>query len=115
MPVEVVPVPTMRESDGLAQSSRNQRLSSAERKAAAVIFRALTAARDSIGDGVQQAKAAASAVFAQEPDVRVEYLEVVDAEEMQPVTTIDGPVCIAVAAWVGNIRLIDNILVDRRR
>lgn len=112
IPVTVVPVPTMREPDGLAMSSRNQRLSPTERQSAAILYRALVTARDRIGDGARQAKDAARAVLDQAPEVRVEYLEVVDAEEMQPVETVLAPVRIAIAAWVGNTRLIDNVLAD---
>jgi pantoate--beta-alanine ligase len=109
IPLAVVPVATVREADGLAMSSRNKHLSAGPRQAAAVLYRALMAARDSIGSGVEPARKAALEVIAQEPAVRVEYLEVVDAEEMQPVQHVTGPVRIAVAAWVGGTRLIDNV------
>ncbi len=103
----------MREDDGLAMSSRNKRLDPDERRRATVLYRALCAARDAAA-GERRAgelKRAAMAVFTTEPLVRVEYLEVVDAEEMQPVEEIRAPARIAVAAWVGETRLIDNVLV----
>ena len=109
IPVTVVPVATVREDDGLAMSSRNKHLNAEERKAAAVLYRALEAARSTIVRGAEPARQAALAVIAQEPAVRVEYLEVVDADEMQPVKDVAGPVRIAVAAWVGGTRLIDNV------
>jgi pantothenate synthetase len=79
---------------------------------ATVLYRALTAAAECIAageDDITRVTRAAAAVLATEPEVRVEYLEVVDAEEMQPVGQIDAPVRIAVAAWVGETRLIDNL------
>lgn len=111
IPVAVTGVPTVREPDGLAMSSRNERLNPGERPKAAVLYRALMAAKDAISDGdARKAKEAALAVLAREPEVRVEYLEVVDADEMQPVDTATAPVRIAIAAWLGNTRLIDNVL-----
>lgn len=112
IPVTIVEVPTVREPDGLAVSSRNQRLSPDERSVAAVLSRALRAAHDSIASGARSpddVRHAALEVLKQEP-VRVEYLEIVDPEEMQPVEQITGPVRIAGAIWVGETRLIDNVL-----
>jgi pantoate--beta-alanine ligase len=112
LPVRIVPVPTVREPDGLALSSRNQRLTAEERRAAPVLYRALRAAEARIRAGSRAADAshAALEVIAEEPLVRVEYLEVVDADEMTPVQEIAGPVRVAVAAWLGSTRLIDNVL-----
>lgn len=112
IPVEIVPVPIVREPDGLAVSSRNQHLTPHERRIATVLCQGLRAAGEAVAAGVRNAAGvtrAALAVIAAQPEVRVEYLEVVDAVELQPVETIEGPVRIAVAAWVGNTRLIDNI------
>jgi len=111
-PVEIIPVPTVRETDGLALSSRNRRLNAEERRAAPALYRALTAARDSIAHGTviaAEAKQAAFQVLAQEPRIRVEYLEVVDPTSLAPVERIEGPVRIAVAVWLGETRLIDNV------
>ncbi|MFB3779384.1 MAG: pantoate--beta-alanine ligase [Bryobacteraceae bacterium] len=113
LPLEVVPVPTVREPDGLAMSSRNQHLSAEERKAATVVFQALLAAQQLIARGStdpMEAKAAALAVLAGQPKARVEYLEVVDPDDMQPVQGISGPVRVATAVWLGSTRLIDNML-----
>jgi pantoate--beta-alanine ligase len=112
MPVRIVGVPTVREPDGLAMSSRNKRLSAEERRAAPVLYRALSAAREKAAAGCRDAGAvreAGLAVLRGEALVRVEYLEVVDAAEMQPVGQIAGPVCIAAAIWLGATRLIDNV------
>jgi len=111
-PIEIVPVATVREHDGLALSSRNQRLTADERKAAPILFQALSEGRHLIASGERQpakVKAAALAVIGREPLVKVEYFEAVD-ERMQPVEKIQDDVRLAVAAWLGPTRLIDNVL-----
>jgi pantoate--beta-alanine ligase len=112
MPIEIVPVPTVRESDGLAISSRNSRLNPQERRSATALYRALcaAAARIAQGTGPEDAREAALKVLREEPSLRVEYLEVVDPESMRPVDRIGGPVRIAAAVWAGETRLIDNVL-----
>jgi pantoate--beta-alanine ligase len=112
VPVQVVPCPTVREDDGLAMSSRNKHLTPEQREQAPVLYRALQAAAKAAGTGqAGDALDAARAVLAEVPAIEVEYLEVVDAAEMQPVETITAPVRIALAAWAGETRLIDNILM----
>lgn len=112
MPVAIVPVPTVRESDGLAISSRNVRLDPQQRQSATVLYRALRAAAASIADGAgtEDAREAALKVMREEPSLRVEYLEIVDPESMRPVEEIRGPVRIGAAVWAGETRLIDNVL-----
>jgi pantoate--beta-alanine ligase len=113
VPVIIVGVPTVRESDGLAISSRNRHLTPSERKSATVLYEALRAADELIVSGERDAAAvrrAAVDCVARVPGVRLEYLEVVDPEEMQPVSDIARPVCVAGAIWVGTTRLIDNLL-----
>ncbi len=113
-PVEIVPVPTVREADGLALSSRNARLTAEQRAAAPVIYRALQQAGRLAAEGVHcaaEVRRSALQVLAQEPAARVEYLEVVDAASMIPVETISAPVRVAAAVWFGGTRLIDNVLV----
>ncbi|MEP7367796.1 MAG: pantoate--beta-alanine ligase [Acidobacteriota bacterium] len=112
MAVEIVPVATVRESDGLAMSSRNARLGVAARRAAPVLYAGLQVALEKLEGGERDAgrvRAAAMAVIAVEPQVRVEYLDVVDAGTMQPLERVEGPVRVAVAAWLGGVRLIDNV------
>ena len=112
MPVEIMPVPTVREADGLAMSSRNARLSADERRIAPAVYRALSAALSSISGGERQSasvRGVALQVLAGEPAVRVEYVEVVDAASMAPVDQIQAPVRIAAAVWLGDTRLIDNV------
>ncbi len=113
MPVEIVPCPTVREADGLAMSSRNKLLTPAQRERAAVLYRALRAAAEEAKVRPEAAAmiAAAKAELAEEPGIRLEYIEVVDAAEMQPVERVQAPVRVAIAAWAGETRLIDNILV----
>ena len=114
IPVEIAAVPTIREPDGLAISSRNQHLNSAERKAAPVLYRALEEAVKRIRSGERDAskvREAAIAILESEPLVRIEYLEIVDPTEIQPLSTISGPVRIAAAVWIGGTRLIDNVAV----
>jgi pantoate--beta-alanine ligase len=109
---EIVAVPTVRESDGLAASSRNAYLSAEQRKAASVLFQALEAARRLVEAGERQPSKAVAAVrriLDNEPEIRVQYVEVVDPVEVQPVAVIDGPVRIAGAVHIGNTRLIDNV------
>ena len=113
VPVTIVETPTVREADGLALSSRNQRLSPDQRRIATQLFQALQLAEKRIAGGVSfpdQIKHEALAVLGQQPQLRVEYLEIVDPEEMQPVAHIAGPVRVAAAVWVGSTRLIDNVL-----
>lgn len=113
VPTAIVGVPTVREADGLALSSRNGRLSADERLVAPVLRRALQAAEALIAAGATNAdeiRRATLRVFEQHPEVRVEYLEIVDPDEMQPVEQISGPVRVAGAVWIGKTRLIDNVL-----
>ena len=110
----IVGVPTVREEDGLAISSRNIRLNARERKLATALYHALSVAQDLIRRGVSDAGAirrSAAATIGDDEALRLEYLEIVD-HDMQPVDIVCGPVTIAGALWVGNTRLIDNIHTD---
>ena len=111
--VTIVEVPTVREHDGLALSSRNQHLSVEERRLAPVLIRALRAGQSLISRGVTDAdaiKREATRAFENHPAVRVEYLEIVDPDEMQPVASVTHPVRMMGAVWIGKTRLIDNLL-----
>ena len=110
--VTIVGVPIVREIDGLALSSRNKYLTAEERKFAPTLYRALQEAASRIRTGEKDAskvREAALSLFVNSPLIRVEYLEIVDPDELQPVATISGPVRIAGAIWVGATRLIDNV------
>jgi pantoate--beta-alanine ligase len=113
--VEIEGVPTVRNGDGLALSSRNQRLDPQERRLATSLYRALTEACQQISlgatDPASVTKAAATLV-PRDSRLRLEYLEIVDPEEMQPVDRIDRRVLVAGALWVGTTRLIDNVMCD---
>jgi pantoate--beta-alanine ligase len=118
--IEVVVLPTVREQTGLALSSRNAYLTGEQHKAAAVLYRALSQAREVYNEGERNAKRLAESVRAQvgvEPLARVEYVGVVDAETMERFDRIpeDRPVLIALAAHVGRTRLIDNIVIQPAR
>jgi pantoate--beta-alanine ligase len=113
LPVRIVSVPTGREFDGLALSSRNRRLSEAERRIAPLLYQALDAGRRKIGNGSRdpaEVQRVVLTILEAEPAFRVEYLEVVDARRMQAVESIHEDVRIAAAAWLGSTRLIDNVL-----
>ena len=115
LPITIVEVPTVREADGLAVSSRNRHLSDGERALAPSLYRALIDAREQIGRGIRQVdeiRAAASAQIPQDPRLRLEYLDIVDPATMQPVLEVTGPVRVAGAMWVGATRLIDNLPVS---
>ncbi len=114
MPLTIVGVPTVREHDGLALSSRNRLLDTQGRRAAAALYRGLQVAERMVAEGETcpcEVVKQALAVIEAEPLARVEYFEVVDAEALQPVIEIERPVMIAGAIWVGNTRLIDNVTV----
>ncbi len=113
MPVRIVGVETVREPDGLALSSRNARLSTDERTRALALYHALREAGSLIAAGEtepEKVTRAAAAVIPTDPALKLEYLEVVDPEDMQPVRSIAGAVVVAGAMWVGTTRLIDNLL-----
>jgi pantoate--beta-alanine ligase len=110
-PVELAVMPTVREPDGLALSSRNVRLSPDERTRALSLSRALRAAETAVAAGERDAgeveRAARGALNGVEP----EYLALVDPDSFEPITTVDGRVLVAVAARIGATRLIDNTIV----
>jgi pantoate--beta-alanine ligase len=108
MGIEIVGVPTVREPDGLAMSSRNAYLSPAERVRALSLWRALSTARDAAAAGERDAAALLQAARALLDVDRLDYLDLVDAASLAPVTRLDAPAVLAVAAFVGKTRLIDN-------
>jgi pantoate--beta-alanine ligase len=114
---EIVVLPTVREDSGLAISSRNLYLTEEERESAAVIHHALAKAKESFKKGERHASKLAEAVrstIETEPHARLGYVSIVDAETLETVEKIDErPVLIAVAAYIGKTRLIDNVVVNR--
>lgn len=114
LPLQVVSCPTVREQDGLAISSRNVSLSAGERKAAAVIPRALFAAQAAAAGGErssERVRALARSLIAEQSLVRLQYLEVVDPLTFEAVDSIKGQALVTVAAYAGFTRLIDNVAV----
>jgi pantoate--beta-alanine ligase len=118
LPVEIVPGPTVREADGLAMSSRNAYLSPEERRAAAVLHRALRAAEGAIAAGERrgdEVRRLLREVLESEPLARIEYAEVVDADSFRPVEILTGRVVLPLAVRIGGTRLIDNIRLEIER
>jgi pantoate--beta-alanine ligase len=113
VPIEVVPVATVREPDGLALSSRNKHLTATQREKAPVLAQALRATLDLFDSGersVAEVTARILPMFSQVPEARVEYFEVVDPDNLKPVEHVDGPVLVIAAMWMATTRLIDNML-----
>jgi len=112
--VQIRVCPIVREADGLAMSSRNAYLDSEQRRAGLVLYRALQQVRGLFSQGERRVVALAEAgqrVLGGEPGVKVDYLEVVDPDTLEAVDEIRGPTLVAVAAFVGGTRLIDNIVL----
>jgi pantoate--beta-alanine ligase len=114
LPVQIEVCPTVREPSGLALSSRNARLSDAERRRAGALYQALATAQVLAAAGeadVATILAAANAEL-EDPQLRVEYLQIVNPETLAPITSVEGPALALVAAWIGQTRLIDNQLLS---
>jgi pantoate--beta-alanine ligase len=115
MPVEIDVCPIVRERDGLAISSRNAYLSLEERESALVLYRSLMRVKNLFDGGEHgSAKLIATAKqeFAGEPNVRLDYIEVVDPETLEPEAAVTKSALVAVAAFVGQTRLIDNVVLE---
>jgi pantoate--beta-alanine ligase len=111
MPVALVVIPTVREPDGLALSSRNVHLSPDDRRRAVALSRGLKTATATIAAGARNADEIAAQARAAMGDVEPEYLALVDPDSFQPITNVNGRVLVAVAARVGDTRLIDNTII----
>jgi len=113
--IEIIPIPTVREPDGLAGSSRNAYLSPAERQAAAVLFKALTTAKGKWDSGERSGdalRAIMTDVIAAEPLAEMEYISVADIDTFQELDHAEQSARALLAVKFGNARLIDNILLD---
>ena len=118
MPLKIVVCPTVREPDGLAVSSRNKYLNESQRKDATCIYKSLQTCRQMIEAGEKDAAkvvAEMRKILARIPSAQIEYVNLVDAETLEPVSRVAGPVLAAVAVKLGPARLIDNIRVDAGR
>ncbi|MGZ4814701.1 MAG: pantoate--beta-alanine ligase [Terriglobales bacterium] len=115
MDVQIAVCPIVREPDGLAMSSRNSYLEPQQRKQALVLNRALMRIQFLADRGernVQSLIAAGKQVVSEEPGVKLDYVEVVDPDTLEPVTDLSKTALVAIAAWVGTTRLIDNLLLS---
>ncbi len=112
--VEIIVVPTLREADGLAMSSRNLLLNARERQAASILYRALTVARQMHNRGTVDSAEIRNAMISclkQEPLVTIEYVEITTADTLDELPIIDRTALVSLAVRIGSVRLIDNILL----
>jgi pantoate--beta-alanine ligase len=115
--VRIVVCPIVRETDGLAMSSRNAYLSPEQRKQALVLYRSLMRVQNLVDRGETGAArllVAGTQVMAEEPAVKLDYFEIVDRETLDPVSDVSSGALVAVAAYVGSTRLIDNLVVTAK-
>ncbi len=113
--LQILTMPTIREPDGLAMSSRNARLSPAERQSSLCLWRALQKARALVSQGERRSAVILQVVrdeIAKEPQVRIEYASLSHPETLEEVAEVAGPTLLALAAWVGEVRLIDNCVLQ---
>lgn len=115
IPVKIVAVPTVREADGLATSSRNEYLTPQERARATVLYRSLQIGRQLIEAGERNVHSVREAMVKEierQPNTRIDYIAICDPSTLVPVDQIKNQVLLALAVWIGNTRLIDNVLVE---
>jgi len=115
-PVEIVGCPIVREPDGLAMSSRNAYLNSAQRKAALVLHQSLQAVENCFRHGERYVTALIAAgkdKFARETSARLDYLDIVNPDTLEAMTELTSPALVAIAGYVGPTRLIDNLVLTR--
>lgn len=113
--IEIVSCPIIRETDGLAKSSRNTYLNEEERKAALCLSRSLRIGRELIENGEHSAEAVKAAIRAEiekEPLAKIDYVEIVSFDTLESVESISKPVLAAIAVYIGKTRLIDNFITE---
>ena len=113
--IKIITAPIVREADGLAMSSRNKYLSHEERKEALALYDSLKLAENMVSNGEISAEIIRDAIerrISEEPHARIDYVELVNAESLEPVEIVIGRVLAAVAVFVGNTRLIDNVVLE---
>jgi len=113
--LEIIVCPIVREPDGLALSSRNIYLNPTERQQALILSRTIAHVREAFEQGernVARMIAAGQGTFATEPAARLDYLSIVDPDSLAPVEAVNRPALLAIAAWIGTTRLIDNTILD---
>ena len=114
-PLEIVACPIVREADGLAKSSRNTYLNAEERQAALILSKSLKKGQEAIEAGERDAQTVIGIItesLKSEPLARIDYVEVVDFENIQRTARIEGEVLVAIAVYIGKTRLIDNFIVN---
>lgn len=114
LPIEIVVCPIVRDPDGLAMSSRNAYLRAQDRRSALALYRSLQEVRKQFDQGERSAASlieAGKKVLGQEAALRLDYLEIVDPDTLDPIVKLTGTTLVAVAGFVGNTRLIDNIVL----
>ena len=112
--VDIIVMPTVREADGLAMSSRNSYLNSNERDAARILYRSLMSAEAMIRSGKtssEEVRAKMEVFIASEGSAKIEYISIADPGNLEDIDVIAGDVLVAIAVWIGKTRLIDNIIV----
>lgn len=117
-PINVVVCPTLRESDGLAMSSRNVYLNPEERQAATVLFRSLSAAKAVYESGERDAekiRALVRETVTTEPLARLQYVSCADYDSLEELETVRGKVLISMSVYLGKTRLIDNFVLEKRK
>jgi pantoate--beta-alanine ligase len=116
LPIDIRVLPTVRERDGLAMSSRNAYLSASERKDALCLYHALLQAKMLVTGGeIDCGRIVESmrGLIGQVPSARIDYVEIVDPEELAPLERVVGRALVALAVWIGKTRLIDNMVLER--
>lgn len=115
-PVEIIPCPIIREEDGLAKSSRNTYLSPEERQAALILSKSLRLGKEAIENGEDNPQRVINIIkenLSTEPLARIDYVEIVDFENIQRVEKIEGETLVAIAVYIGKTRLIDNFIITK--
>lgn len=113
--IEIVGCPIIRENDGLAKSSRNTYLNADERKAALCLSRSLEIGKKMIADGETDVKTIISAIKAEiekEPLAKIDYVEMVDFNQLETLEKVQKPLLCAMAVYIGKTRLIDNFIIE---
>ncbi len=117
MDIEIVGCPIIRESDGLAKSSRNTYLNDEERKAALVLSRSINKAKELIDNGERDASVITSSmteIINREPLAKIDYVKAVALDTMQQIKVLDAPSLVAIAVYIGKTRLIDNLFYESK-
>ena len=114
--IEIIGCPIIRESDGLAKSSRNTYLNAEERSAALCLSRSLKIGKEMIENGEKEAQAVKNAIISEiekEPLAKIDYVEIVDLDNLEPTNRTDVGILCAIAVYIGKTRLIDNFIIEK--